>query len=137
MNINISLSAKDLYEIINGETGETHYLANRANIRKLLEERELQSKEAEMNGYDISMFLNDHLDAVERLIINEPIEARTIIYEVMAQEITIRTEKINQQTDKILEEVDERNKEYENIGKIIGGIILAAVTFLILYAINS
>ncbi|HFE8016599.1 TPA: hypothetical protein ACGAI1_000728 [Proteus mirabilis] len=113
------------------------HFANRDRIRDLIADKENQTILAESQGIDRMMFNNDYMDEFNLLIINEPIEAQASIYEVFAQELEIITNRINKETESIIQETEKMNKNAENIGKVIGAVLLGCATFFILYMINN
>ncbi|EMH0135208.1 TPA: hypothetical protein ACSEXO_003345 [Proteus mirabilis] len=137
MDIKIDIAPNELYRVIENKDGVVTYFANRDRIRDLISDKENQTILAESQGVDRMMFNNDYMDAFNLLIINEPIEAQASIYEVFAQELEIITNRINKETESIIQETEEMNKNAENIGKVIGAVLLGCATFFILYMINS
>ncbi|EMB6139677.1 hypothetical protein KC982_12535 [Proteus mirabilis] len=137
MDIKIDIAPNELYRVIENKDGVVTYFANRDRIRDLISDKENQTILAEYQGVDRMMFNNDYMDAFNLLIINEPIEAQASIYEVFAQELEIITNRINKETESIIQETEEMNKNAENIGKVIGAVLLGCATFFILYMINS
>lgn len=137
MDIKIDIAPNELYRVIENKDGVVTYFANRDRIRDLISDKENQTILAESQGVDRLMFNNDYMDAFNLLIINEPIEAQASIYEVFAQELEIITNRINKETESIIQETEEMNKNAENIGKVIGAVLLGCATFFILYMINN
>ncbi|EPH2166275.1 TPA: hypothetical protein OL861_001480 [Proteus mirabilis] len=137
MDIKIDIAPNELYRVIENKDGVVTYFANRDRIRDLISDKENQTILAESQGVDRMMFNNDYMDAFNLLIINEPIEAQASIYEVFAQELEIITNRINKETESIIQETEEMNKNAENIGKVIGAVLLGCATFFILYMINN
>lgn len=137
MDIKIDIAPNELYRVIENKDGVVTYFANRDRVRDLISDKENQTILAESQGVDRMMFNNDYMDAFNLLIINEPIEAQASIYEVFAQELEIITNRINKETESIIQETEEMNKNAENIGKVIGAVLLGCATFFILYMINN
>ncbi|WP_311749659.1 hypothetical protein [Proteus terrae] len=137
MDIKIDIAPSELYRVIENKDGIATYFANRDRIRDLIADKENQTILAESQGIDRMMFNNDYMDEFNLLIINEPIEAQASIYEVFAQELEIITNRINKETESIIQETEEMNKNAENIGKVIGAVLLGCATFFILYMINN
>ena len=137
MDIKIDVAPSELYRVIENKDGVVTYFANRDRIRDLIADKENQTTLAESQGIDRMMFSNDYMDEFNLLIINEPIEAQASIYEVFAQELEIITNRINKDTESIIQETEEMNKNAENIGKVIGAVLLGCATFFILYMINN
>ncbi|MEQ5239919.1 hypothetical protein [Proteus terrae] len=137
MDIKIDIAPSELYRVIENKDGVVTYFANRDRIRDLIADKENQTILAESQGIDRMMFNNDYMDEFNLLIINEPIEAQASIYEVFAQELEIITNRINKETESIIQETEEMNKNAENIGKVIGAVLLGCATFFILYMINN
>ncbi|EMO6186535.1 TPA: hypothetical protein SMV41_000407 [Proteus mirabilis] len=137
MDIKIDIAPSELYRVIENKDGVVTYFANRDRIRDLIADKESQTILAESQGIDRMMFNNDYMDEFNLLIINEPIEAQASIYEVFAQELEIITNRINKETESIIQETEEMNKNAENIGKVIGAVLLGCATFFILYMINN
>lgn len=137
MDIKIDIAPSELYRVVENKDGVVTYFANRDRIRDLIADKESQTILAESQGIDRMMFNNDYMDEFNLLIINEPIEAQASIYEVFAQELEIITNRINKETESIIQETEEMNKNAENIGKVIGAVLLGCATFFILYMINN
>ncbi|MBG2946044.1 hypothetical protein I4904_09250 [Proteus mirabilis] len=137
MDIKIDIAPSELYRVIENKDGVVTYFANRDRIRDLIADKENQTILAESQGIDRMMFNNDYMDEFNLLIINEPIEAQASIYEVFAQELEIITNRINKETESIIQETEKMNKNAENIGKVIGAVLLGCATFFILYMINN
>ncbi|MER1730030.1 hypothetical protein [Proteus mirabilis] len=137
MDIKIDIAPSELYRVIENKDGVVTYFANRDRIRDLIADKESQTILAESQGIDRMMFNNDYMDEFNLLIINEPIEAQASIYEVFAQELEIITNRINKETESIIQETEKMNKNAENIGKVIGAVLLGCATFFILYMINN
>ncbi|EOE1186615.1 hypothetical protein ACKAAV_002747 [Proteus mirabilis] len=137
MDIKIDIAPNELYRVMENKDGVVTYFANRDRIRDLISDKENQTILAESQGVDKMMFNNDYMDAFNLLITNEPIEAQASIYEVFAQELEIITNRINKETESIIQETEEMNKNAENIGKVIGAVLLGCATFFILYMINN
>lgn len=137
MDIKIDIAPSELYRVIENKDGVVTYFANRDRIRDLIADKENQTILAESQGIDRMMFNNDYMDEFNLLIINEPIESQASIYEVFAQELEIITNRINKETESIIQETEKMNKNAENIGKVIGAVLLGCATFFILYMINN
>ncbi len=137
MDIKIDIAPSEFYRVIENKDGVVTYFANRDRIRDLIADKENQTILAESQGIDRMMFNNDYMDEFNLLIINEPIEAQASIYEVFAQELEIITNRINKETESIIQETEKMNKNAENIGKVIGAVLLGCATFFILYMINN
>lgn len=137
MDIKIDIAPNELYRVIENKDGVVTYFANRDRIRDLIADKEKQTILAESQGIDRMMFNNDYMDKFNLLIINEPVEAQANIYEVFAQELEIITNRINKETESIIQETEKMNKNAENIGKVIGAVLLGCATFFILYMINN
>ncbi|HDU8435949.1 hypothetical protein [Proteus mirabilis] len=137
MDIKIDIAPNELYQIIENKDGVVTYFANRDRIRELIVDKEKQTILAESQGIDRMMFNNDYMDKFNLLIVNEPVEAQANIYEVFAQELEIITNRINKETESIIQETEKMNKNAENIGKVIGAVLLGCATFFILYMINN
>lgn len=137
MDIKIDIAPNELYQIIENKDGVVTYFANRNRIRELIVDKEKQTILAESQGIDRMMFNNDYMDKFNLLIVNEPVEAQANIYEVFAQELEIITNRINKETESIIQETEKMNKNAENIGKVIGAVLLGCATFFILYMINN
>ncbi|HHE4883034.1 TPA: hypothetical protein ACPFK7_003759 [Proteus mirabilis] len=137
MDIKIYIAPNELYQVIENKDGVVTYFANRDRIRELIADKEKQTILAESQGIDRMMFNNDYMDKFNLLIVNEPVEAQANIYEVFAQELEIITNRINKETESIIQETEKMNKNAENIGKVIGAVLLGCATFFILYMINN
>ncbi|HHZ6761357.1 TPA: hypothetical protein ACWL5A_000026 [Proteus mirabilis] len=137
MDIKIDIAPNELYQVIENKDGVVTYFANRDRIRDLIADKEKQTILAESQGIDRMMFNNDYMDKFNLLIVNEPVEAQANIYEVLAQELEIITNRINKETESIIQETEKTNKNAENIGKVIGAVLLGCATFFILYMINN
>ncbi|HBC5837236.1 TPA: hypothetical protein SMP81_002668 [Proteus mirabilis] len=137
MDIKIDIAPNELYQVIENKDGVVTYFANRDRIRELIADKEKQTILAESQGIDRMMFNNDYMDKFNLLIVNEPVEAQANIYEVFAQELEIITNRINKETESIILETEKMNKNAENIGKVIGAVLLGCATFFILYMINN
>ncbi|WP_368871646.1 hypothetical protein [Proteus mirabilis] len=137
MDIKIDIAPNELYQVIENKDGVVTYFANRDRIRELIADKEKQTILAESQGIDRMMFNNDYMDKFNLLIVNEPVEAQANIYEVFAQELEIITNRINKETESIIQEIEKMNKNAENIGKVIGAVLLGCATFFILYMINN
>ncbi|EGT0656839.1 hypothetical protein JAG27_000530 [Proteus mirabilis] len=137
MDIKIDIAPNELYQVIENKDGVVTYFANRDRIRELIADKEKQTILAESQGIDRMMFNNDYMDKFNLLIVNEPVEAQANIYEVFAQELEIITNRINKETESIIQETEKMNKNAENIGKVIGAVLLGCATFFILYMINN
>ncbi|HHZ6744630.1 hypothetical protein [Proteus mirabilis] len=137
MDIKIDIAPNELYQVIENKDGVVTYFANRDRIRELIADKEKQTILAESQGIDRMMFNNDYMDKFNLLIVNEPVEAQANIYEVFAQELEIITNRINKETESIIQETEKMNKTAENIGKVIGAVLLGCATFFILYMINN
>lgn len=137
MDIKIDIAPNELYRVIENKDGVVTYFASRDRIRDLIADKEKQTILAESQGIDRMMFNNDYMDKFNLLIINEPVEAQANIYEVFAQELEIITNRINKETESIIQETEKMNKNAENIGKVIGAVLLGCATFFILYMINN
>ncbi len=137
MDIKIDIAPNELYQVIENKDGVVTYFANRDRIRELIADKEKQTILAESQGIDRMMFNNDYMDKFNLLIVNEPVEAQANIYEVFAQELEIITNRINKETGNIIQETEKMNKNAENIGKVIGAVLLGCATFFILYMINN
>ncbi|HEI7947566.1 TPA: hypothetical protein SLC33_000167 [Proteus mirabilis] len=137
MDIKINIAPNELYQVIENKDGVVTYFANRDRIRELIADKEKQTILAESQGIDRMMFNNDYMDKFNLLIVNEPVEAQANIYEVFAQELEIITNRINKETESIIQETEKMNKNAENIGKVIGAVLLGCATFFILYMINN
>ncbi|MBN4086196.1 hypothetical protein NFG07_16875 [Proteus mirabilis] len=137
MDIKIDIAPNELYQVIENKDGFVTYFANRDRIRELIADKEKQTILAESQGIDRMMFNNDYMDKFSLLIVNEPVEAQANIYEVFAQELEIITNRINKETESIIQETEKMNKNAENIGKVIGAVLLGCATFFILYMINN
>ncbi|HIH4928477.1 hypothetical protein [Proteus mirabilis] len=137
MDIKIDIAPNELYQVIENKDGVVTYFANRDRIRELIADKEKQTILAESQGIDRMMFNNDYMDKFNLLIVNEPVEAQANIYEVFAQELEIITNRINKETESIIQETEKMNKNAENIGKAIGAVLLGCATFFILYMINN
>ncbi|HBN5548782.1 MULTISPECIES: hypothetical protein [Proteus] len=137
MDIKIDIAPNELYQVIENKDGVVTYFANRDRIRDLIADKEKQTILAESQGIDRMMFNNDYMDKFNLLIVNEPVEAQANIYEVLAQELEIITNRINKETESIIQETEKMNKNAENIGKVIGAVLLGCATFFILYMINN
>ncbi|HEJ0301513.1 TPA: hypothetical protein SLP40_000849 [Proteus mirabilis] len=137
MDIKIDIAPNELYQVIENKDGVVTYFVNRDRIRDLIADKEKQTILAESQGIDGMMFNNDYMDKFNLLIVNEPVEAQANIYEVLAQELEIITNRINKETESIIQETEKMNKNAENIGKVIGAVLLGCATFFILYMINN
>ncbi|MER1734077.1 hypothetical protein [Proteus mirabilis] len=137
MDIKIDIAPNELYQVIENKDGVVTYFANRDRIRDLIADKEKQTILAESQGIDRMMFNNDYMDKFNLLVVNEPVEAQANIYEVLAQELEIITNRINKETESIIQETEKMNKNAENIGKVIGAVLLGCATFFILYMINN
>ncbi|EPD3052950.1 hypothetical protein ACR8YK_002486 [Proteus mirabilis] len=137
MDIKIDIAPNELYQVIENKDGVVTYFANRDRIRELIADKEKQTILAESQGIDRMMFNNDYMDKFNLLIVTEPVEAQANIYEVFAQELEIITNRINKETESIIQETEKMNKNAENIGKVIGAVLLGCATFFILYMINN
>ncbi|MDC9588355.1 hypothetical protein PSI23_03240 [Xenorhabdus sp. XENO-10] len=121
----------DYYEEIKTNSGSVVYKANRNKIRELLSFRKEFIDTSIAGGTDEMQAAMNWLDLLDIFLLNEPIEAKTDIYEVLTQELNIITQQLDNKTNEIYQKINEEEATAESIGKWIGaGILLIFILFV-------
>ncbi|PHM52471.1 hypothetical protein Xekk_03148 [Xenorhabdus sp. KK7.4] len=129
--VSISGEPTDYYKSIVTNNGDVIYKASRDKIRELLLFRKEFIDKAVANGADEMQASMDYLDVLDIFLLNEPIEARTDIYEVLTQELNIMAQQLSSKANEINQKIDKDMATVENIGKWIGaGILFLFILFV-------
>jgi len=131
LNFEVPGHPKDYYEVKERDDGLVVYKPIRSKIRTLAK------IQCDYFDYISSMGENTHIatlesnDVIKDFFENEPEEAQISIYNTLAEEFDVITATINEKTAKINKETQSTEQTAENIGKIIGAMILAGFVIFI------
>lgn len=108
---------------------------SRQAVRELVKKNHEELIEAINRGENAHQFSLDQQDVlVEQHTAGMTIEEETRFFEMYAQESDALNAEVEANTQKILEDTERRNQSADNVGKIIGAII---VFFLVILFLNA
>ncbi|MEB6380049.1 hypothetical protein MXM41_14060 [Leclercia adecarboxylata] len=131
LNFEVPGCPEDYYEVKERDGGLLIYKPIRSKIRALAK------TQCDYFDYISSIGENTHIatlesnDAIKDFFENEPEEAQICIYNTLAEEFDVITATINEKTAEINKENQNTEQAAENIGKIIGAMILAGFVIFI------
>lgn len=131
LNFEVPGRPEDYYEVKERDGGLLIYKPIRSKIRALAK------TQCDYFDYISSIGENTHIatlesnDAIKDFFENEPEEAQICIYNTLAEEFDVITATINEKTAEINKENQNTEQAAENIGKIIGAMILAGFVIFI------
>jgi len=131
LNFEVPGHPDDYYEVKERDDGLIIYKPVRSKIRILAK------TQCDYFDYISSMGENPHIatlesnDAIKDFFENEPEEAQISIYNTLAEEFDVITATINEKTAEINKQTQSTEQAAENIGKIIGAMILAGFVIFI------
>jgi len=131
LNFEVPGHPEDYYEIKEKDDGLLIYKPIRSKIRALAK------TQCDYFDYISSIGENTHIatlesnDAIKDFFENEPEEAQISIYNTLAEEFDVITATINEKTAEINKENQSTEQAAENIGKMIGAIILVGFVIFI------
>lgn len=117
----------------------SHRQISRKAVRELVAQHDSEMKEAVQRGENPHQLALDQQDAMaESHMQGMSTEERTRFFEIYTEEtdaLTAQTEfetmNMEAETQRVLAETEQKNQAAENIGKVIGAIVLMGVIWLI------
>lgn len=112
---------------------------NRQAVRKVVERHSRLMTEAQERGENSQQVGLDNLDAIQERIANQPLELQNAFWVMFTEEleaitshINHQTEKLNQETERLLEKQAEFESKADYAGTMIGAVILLLFFVMIL-----
>ena len=136
LNFEVPGNPDDYYEVREKEDGTLSYKPNRLKIRGLAKTQCDYFDYISSLGENIHIATLESNDVINEFFENEPEEAQISIYNTLSEEFNAITDTILDKTSELNAQAQQTENVAENIGKVIGAIILIGFIVFILSQIN-
>lgn len=136
LNFEVPGNPDDYYEIREKDDGSLAYKPIRKRIRALAQTQCDYFDYISSIGENVHIATLESNDTINDFFENEPEEAQVSIYNTLAEEFNAITSTILEKTSELNAQAQQTENVAENIGKVIGAIILVGFVIFILSQLN-